>query len=107
MSAAFCVSIDLPLHAHSLSEKTTKSKCLPPHTYCCRANKLADTTTGLRRTDAGVHTHAKNMKILPNHNGGGRRREKVKRFVAEKGPRIAGAAAAIGMFIFNVVASCA
>lgn len=58
------------------------------------------------RMHAGVCAHATNLEILPNHDGGERRREKVKRFVAEKGPRIAGAAAAIGMFIFNVVTSC-
>jgi hypothetical protein len=55
---------------------------------------------------AGVRAHATNLEILPNHGGGGRRRDKVKRFVAKKGPRIAGAAAAVGMFIFNVVTSC-
>jgi hypothetical protein len=55
---------------------------------------------------AGVRTHATNLEILANHDGGERRRDKVKRFVVKKGPRIAGAAAAVGMFIFNVVTSC-
>lgn len=36
-----------------------------------------------------------------------RERDKAKRFVANKGPRMVGAAAAIGMFVFNVVSACA
>lgn len=35
-----------------------------------------------------------------------RKRDKAKKIMASKGPRIAGAAAAIGMFIFNVLSSC-
>ena len=38
--------------------------------------------------------------------GGGTRRARVKRFIKEKGSRIAGAAATIGMLVFNVVSSC-
>jgi hypothetical protein len=108
MTADLFVSIDLPRGSNSLSsEETEKSKSFPPHGHCCGASKLAETTTEPRRVHAGVHAHVTNMETLPNHNGGERRREKVKRFVVKKGPRIAGAAAAIGMFIFNVVTSCA
>jgi hypothetical protein len=102
------VSIDPPLRSNSLSSKeTTKSKSLPSHGHCCEASKLAETTTERERTHADVRAHTTNTEILPNHDGGERRRDKVKRFVAKKGPRIAGGAAAVGMFIFNVVTSCA
>jgi len=36
----------------------------------------------------------------------GRKRDKAKAFMAVKGPRMAGAAATIGMLIFNVVSCC-
>lgn len=36
----------------------------------------------------------------------GRKRDKAKRFMVEKGPRIAGAAATIAMFIFDIVSNC-
>jgi hypothetical protein len=101
------VSIDPPLRSNSLSsEELTKSKILPSHGHCCEASKLAETTTERERMHAGVRTHATNLEMLANHDGGERRRDKVKRFVVKKGPRIAGAAAAVGMFIFNVVTSC-
>ena len=35
-----------------------------------------------------------------------RKRDRVKEFVIEKGPRIVGAAAAIGLFVFNIVSNC-
>jgi hypothetical protein len=107
MIADLFVSIEIPLRSDSISpEETTKSKSLMPHGHCCEASKLAETTTERERMHADARNHATNMGILPNHAGGERRRDKVKRFVAKKGPRIAGAAAAVGMFIFNVVTSC-
>jgi len=108
MNANSFVSIDLPLGSDSLSSEETKTfKSLPPHGHCCEASKLVETTRESRRVHTGVRAHVTDMETLPNRNDGERRREKVKRFVAEKGPRIAGAATAIGMFIFNVVTSCA
>ena len=102
-------SIDLPLRSHSRiehsPERIDRSENHPAHGYC-EVNTPAETIAGPNREHASVHAHAANMGILPNHDGGERRREKVKKFAAEKGPRIAGAAAAIGMFIFNVVTSC-
>ena len=65
-----------------------------------------DTTTEPQRKQASICGTAANMGNLLNYDGGERRRERMKRFVAVKGARIAGAAAAIGMFIFNVVTSC-
>lgn len=107
ITADLLVSIDLPLQSNSVSsEDVAKSKNLPSHGHCCSASKLAETTTEPDRMHAGVPAHATNTKNLPNHDGGELRRDKVKRFAAEKGPRIAGAAAAVGMFIFNVVTSC-
>lgn len=35
-----------------------------------------------------------------------RKREKVKRFMTEKGPKIVGGAAAIGVFVFNILSNC-
>ena len=103
-------SIELPLIADSLiersPEKPEKAKDHLPHEHCCRASKLMATTTEPQRKHASIRGMAANMGDLRNHDGGERRREKLKRFVADKGPRIAGAAAAIGMFIFNVVTSC-
>ena len=42
----------------------------------------------------------------PARIGRERKRDKTKRFVVEKGPRIAGAAAAIAIFVFNIVSNC-
>jgi hypothetical protein len=108
MTADLFVSIDSPVrYDSSSSAETAKPKSFPPRGQCPGDTRLAETTKERERMHAGVRAHATNMEILPNHDGGERRREKVKRFVAEKSPRIAGAAAAIGMFIFNVVTSCA
>lgn len=58
-----------------------------------------------KHTDVGINTMDLDVLSLPK--GGERKRDKFKKFVADKGPRLAGAAAAVGMFIFNVVSSCA
>ena len=49
-----------------------------------------------------THTNSTNMRTKSCE----RKRDKAKKFMATKGPRIAGAAAAIGMLIFNIVSSC-
>lgn len=41
--------------------------------------------------------------ILKHHE---RKRDKAKRFMVEKGPRIAAAAATTAMFVFNIVSNC-
>ena len=65
-----------------------------------------ETSTEPSRKHASIRGTAANMGNLSNHDGGERRREEMKKFVAEEGPRIAGAAAAIGRFIYNIVTSC-
>ena len=47
-----------------------------------------------------------NTKFHPIHGQHERKRDKAKRFMREKGPRIAGAAATIAMFVFNIVSIC-
>lgn len=110
MAADLPDSIGRPLRADSLiecsPEKPEKANNRLPHEHCCGASKPMETTTGPQRKHASTRGMAAKMGNLPNHDGGERRREKMKRFVAVKGPRVAGAAAAIGMFIFNVVTSC-
>lgn len=107
MTADLFVSIDLPLRSNPHSSKEiARPNSLLPHGHCCGATKLAETCTESGRMHEDARAHATNMEILPNHDGGERRRNKVKLFVVEKGPGIAGAAAAVGMFIFNVVTSC-
>ena len=110
MVADLFVSIDLSLGSTSISaEEIGKPRSLSPSGQCCGPSKPAETTMPVKESEgehASVRAHASNTQLLPNQDGGARRRERVKRFVAEKGPRIAGAAAAIGMFIFNVVTSC-
>ena len=81
----------------------------PPSGQCCGPSKPAETTMPVKEPGpehASVRAHATNTQLLPNHDGGARRRERAKRFMAKKGPRIASVAAAIGVFVFNVVTSC-
>lgn len=109
MAADLSDSIGGPLRVDSLiggsPEKPENARDHLPHEPCCGSSKLMEITTGPQRKHASIR-RAANMGNFPKHDGGERRREKMKRFVADKGPRIAGAAAAVGMFIFNVVTSC-
>lgn len=68
--------------------------------------ELRETTEKPESSHADMSTEATDVYMLPILNGGRRKRDKFKRFIADKGPRMAGAAATIGMFIFNVVSSC-
>ena len=111
MVADLFVSIDLSLCSTSISaEAIGELRSLSPNGQCCGPSKPAETIMPVKEPEEGhasVRARATtNTQLLPNHDDGARRRERVKRFMAEKGPRIAGAAAAIGMFIFNVVTSC-
>jgi hypothetical protein len=74
--------------------------------HCCGVNKLAETTMKLKRERSHTGSKAAYIDVVPSSQGSERRRDKAKKFMVEKGPRVAGAAAAIGMFIFNVVSSC-
>lgn len=112
MNADLFDSIDLPPRSHSIiehcPERMYRSQSHPPHEHCCGASKPAETIAEPSHNHAIVHAHAANTGILPDHEEGSeRQRERAKKFVVKKGPRIAGAAAAIGMFVFNVVTSCA
>jgi len=55
------------------------------------------------QTDAGATEDDKRAR---SQGVGSRRRTNAKKFLREKGPRIAGAAATVAMFVFNVVSCC-
>lgn len=86
------------------STRTGSSRDCPSKEKCCEANEAVDAARKPERKCASIRAYE--MDIPPSNDTGERKRDKVKRFVAEKGPRIAGTAAAIGMFIFNVVSAC-
>jgi hypothetical protein len=64
---------------------------------------------GLNGTNQPGHFMASsNLELhgYPIRSGQERKRDKAKKFTIEKGPRIAGAAATIAMFVFNIVSNC-
>lgn len=71
------------------------------------ASGLAEKTWIREKTPSCVRIAAADVENVQGGTRSERKREKAKRFVAKKGPRMVGAAAAIGMFIFNVVSACA
>lgn len=64
---------------------------------------LAETTQSQEEKPPCVHVTAEVAHRMRSE----RKRDKARRFVANKGPRLVGAAAAIGIFVFNIVSSCA
>lgn len=71
---------------------------------CCVIGGVAETTKSREETFACVRVVADAEDA--NRMRSERKRDKARRFTANKGPRLVGAAAAIGMFIFNVISSC-
>jgi len=57
------------------------------------------------RTDSRPAKDNPDKNTAPLQSGGNSRTE-AKRFIKEKGPRIARAAVTIGVFVFNVVSVC-
>lgn len=70
---------------------------------CCVVGGLAEAPQSHEGKPPCVHVTAEVAHRVRSE----RKRDKARRFVANKGPRMVGAAAAIGMFIFNIVSSCA
>lgn len=55
---------------------------------------------------ASIGGPAKTSAEYPVQKRRQRKGAKARRFMAEKGPRIVGGAAAIGMFVFNILSNC-
>lgn len=67
-----------------------------------RTDRLVDKSEQIHQTDSKP---AKDDSMEPLQRGG-RSRAKAKKFLKEKGPRMAMAAVMIGMFVFNVSWVC-
>ena len=105
-----------PISSHSVNESpigaTTPVKATMTHTAlcCCDRQLLADdaapASTSHHATPPKHNAAGVGIEEYQIHKDNERKRDKAKRFMKEKSPRIAAAAATIALFIFNIVSNC-